>query len=61
MIEFGPRALGNRSIVADATAPGLRDHLNAVVKERETFRPFAPVVPCEDLAQFFEVTGPRGR
>lgn len=35
----------------------MRDHLNAVVKERETFRPFAPVVPCEDLTQFFDVTG----
>ncbi|HEY0636150.1 MAG TPA: carbamoyltransferase C-terminal domain-containing protein [Pseudonocardiaceae bacterium] len=54
-MEFGPRALGNRSILADPRDPGMRDHLNAVVKQREDFRPFAPVVRAEDVHEYFEV------
>jgi carbamoyltransferase len=41
-MEFGPRALGNRSILADPRRPGMKDVLNARVKHREPFRPFAP-------------------
>ncbi|MFJ2034175.1 carbamoyltransferase [Streptosporangium sp. NPDC087985] len=54
-MEFGPRALGNRSILADPTAPGMRAHLNAVVKQREEFRPFAPAVLAEDAHEYFEM------
>jgi carbamoyltransferase len=56
-MEFGPRALGNRSILADPRGPGMRDHLNAIVKQREDFRPFAPVVRYEDAAAFFDIVG----
>ncbi len=55
-MEFGPRALGNRSILADPTRPGMRAHLNAVVKQREEFRPFAPAVLAEEAAKYFEIT-----
>lgn len=51
--EFGPRALGNRSILADPRAPGIRDHINARVKFREDFRPFAPSVLAEDSGLYF--------
>src|SRR5690606_31971452 len=54
-MEFGPRALGNRSILADPTAPGMRAHLNAVVKQREEFRPFAPAVLAENAHEYFEI------
>lgn len=54
-MEFGPRALGNRSILADPTAPDMRAHLNAVVKQREEFRPFAPAVLAEEAAGYFEI------
>jgi carbamoyltransferase len=54
-MEFGPRALGNRSILADPTADGMRAHLNEVVKQRELFRPFAPAVPAEDAGRYFEI------
>ena len=54
-MEFGPRALGNRSILADPTVPDMREHLNAVVKQREEFRPFAPAVPVEDAGEYFEI------
>ncbi|MFI9271114.1 carbamoyltransferase [Kitasatospora sp. NPDC052896] len=54
-MEFGPRALGNRSILADATAPDMRAHLNTVVKQREEFRPFAPAVVAEEAGEFFEI------
>ena len=54
-MEFGPRALGNRSILADPRGPDMREHLNAIVKERENFRPFAPVVPWEDAGTYFEI------
>ena len=51
--EFGPRALGSRSILADPRAPEMKDTLNARVKFREYFRPFAPVVLEERAAEFF--------
>jgi carbamoyltransferase len=52
--EFGPRALGNRSILADPRLPQIRDHINAKVKFREDFRPFAPSVLAEDCAVYFD-------
>ncbi|MBO3741470.1 carbamoyltransferase family protein [Actinoplanes flavus] len=61
-MEFGPRALGNRSILADPTAPDMRAHLNAVVKQREEFRPFAPAVVAEEAGEYFEIEpGEQGR
>ncbi len=53
--EIGPRALGNRSILADPRRPDMRDILNAKVKQRESFRPFAPAVLLERAAEFFEI------
>jgi carbamoyltransferase len=52
--EFGPRALGHRSILAHPGAPGMRDHINANIKFREDFRPFAPLVLPEFADQWFE-------
>lgn len=52
-MEFGPRALGHRSILADPRDPGMRDRLNSLIKQREDFRPFAPVVRHEDAQRFF--------
>jgi carbamoyltransferase len=54
-MEFGPRALGNRSILADARSPTMQKVLNLKVKYRESFRPFAPSVLREDVAQWFEL------
>ncbi len=54
-MEFGPRALGNRSILADARSPRMQSVLNLKVKYRESFRPFAPVVLREDVADWFEL------
>ena len=54
-MEFGPRALGNRSIIADARAPEMQTALNMKVKYRESFRPFAPAVLHEDVADWFEL------
>jgi len=56
--EMGPRALGNRSILADPRRAEMRDILNAKIKARESFRPFAPAVPMERAAEFFEITQP---
>jgi carbamoyltransferase len=53
-MEFGPRALGNRSIVADPRRADMKDILNQRIKHRETFRPFAPSVLVEEAAQLFE-------
>jgi carbamoyltransferase len=53
-MEFGPRALGNRSILGDARSPSMQSVLNLKVKYRESFRPFAPAVLREDVAQWFE-------
>jgi carbamoyltransferase len=52
--EFGPRALGNRSILADPRLAHVRDTINADVKFREDFRPFAPSVLAEDCATYFD-------
>ena len=57
-MELGPRALGGRSILADPRAPGMRDHINSLVKMRESFRPFAPAVLSERAAAHFEVDHP---
>jgi carbamoyltransferase len=54
-MEFGPRALGNRSILADPGRPEMRDRINAMVKKREAFRPFAPAVALEEVAKWFDV------
>lgn len=51
--EFGPRALGFRSILASPFTPGIRDHINANIKCREDFRPFAPAVLAEDVTQYY--------
>jgi carbamoyltransferase len=53
-MEFGPRALGNRSILADPRDPQMKDRVNAVVKFREGWRPFAPSVIEERGAEYFE-------
>ncbi len=53
-MEFGPRALGARSIIADARNPEMQKKLNLKIKYREGFRPFAPIVPVEDVAEYFE-------
>jgi len=52
-MEFGPRALGNRSIVADARDPSMQNRLNQAIKFRESFRPFAPAVLSERVADWF--------
>ena len=51
--EFGPRALGNRSILANPQGPTMKDKINKVIKFRETFRPFAPSVTFEDAGKYF--------
>lgn len=55
-IEFGSRALGNRSILANPTFPNMKDKINKVIKKREGFRPFAPMVIKEKQNVFFEMT-----
>lgn len=57
--EFGPRALGNRSIVADARPKENQTRINAMVKKRESFRPFAPVVTPEAASVYFEMPAAR--
>jgi len=54
-MEFGPRALGARSILADPRDPGMRDRINALVKKREGFRPFAPAVLESKAAEHFHL------
>jgi carbamoyltransferase len=56
-MEFGPRALGNRSILADARCPTMQKILNLKVKYRESFRPFAPSVLREDVNKWFDLDG----
>jgi carbamoyltransferase len=56
--EFGPRALGNRSILADPRGPGMKDRLNKEVKGREPYRPFAPVVAADEAGDWFEAPTP---
>jgi carbamoyltransferase len=52
--EFGPRALGNRSIIADPRTAAMKDKLNSRVKHRQAFRPFAPIIPLERVNDVFE-------
>ena len=54
-MEFGPRALGGRSIIADPRSPTMQKLLNLKVKYRESFRPFAPSVLREDVSHWFEM------
>src|SRR5690606_6357640 len=57
-MEFGPRALGNRSILGDPANPEMQLKLNQKIKFRESFRPFAPAVTEEDVARYFDAPGP---
>jgi carbamoyltransferase len=54
-MEFGPRALGGRSILASPVDPAMKDTLNLKVKLREGFRPFAPILPEEEATRYFEL------
>jgi carbamoyltransferase len=54
-VEFGPRALGARSIIGDARSPGMQAKMNLKIKYRESFRPFAPSVLAEDANEYFEL------
>jgi len=54
-MEFGPRSLGARSILGDPRSPSMQKNLNLKVKYRESFRPFAPAVLREDVAEWFEL------
>jgi carbamoyltransferase len=56
-MEYGPRALGHRSLLASPIHAGMRDHINARVKHREPFRPFAAMVPLERASELFELRG----
>jgi carbamoyltransferase len=56
-MEFGPRALGARSILGDPRSPSMQSSLNLRVKFRESFRPFAPAVLREDVADWFDLDG----
>src|SRR5262249_32812287 len=53
--EWGPRALGNRSILADPRRPDMKEVVNTKIKFREPFRPFAPVVPEDQAARYFDM------
>jgi carbamoyltransferase len=57
-MEWGPRALGNRSIIADARNPEMQRKLNLKIKQREGFRPFAPSVLAESSREFFDIHTP---
>ena len=57
-MEYGPRALGNRSILADARNPKMQSHLNLATKFRESFRPFAPAILEERADNWFELDAP---
>ncbi|MEU4896779.1 carbamoyltransferase C-terminal domain-containing protein [Streptomyces sp. NPDC044780] len=59
--EFGPRALGHRSILADPRDAGSRDRVNAMIKKREGFRPFAPAVLAESAREVFDLTATKAR
>jgi carbamoyltransferase len=54
-MEFGPRALGSRSILADARSPAMQAKLNLKIKFRESFRPFAPIVLAEEAGRWFDL------
>lgn len=57
-MEWGPRALGSRSILSNAASPEMQDIVNIKVKHREKFRPFAPVVCEDDAEKYFECDTP---
>lgn len=57
-LEWGPRALGNRSILGDARHPEMQKRLNLKIKYREGFRPFAPSVLVEDMHEYFDLATP---
>jgi carbamoyltransferase len=57
-VEWGPRALGQRSILADPRRPEMKEILNRRIKHRESFRPFAPSIPEEAVAEYFVKTHP---
>ncbi len=57
-MEFGPRALGSRSIIGDARSPKMQSQMNLKIKYRESFRPFAPSVLMEHVSEFFELDRP---
>ncbi len=57
-MEWGPRALGNRSILGDPRCPDMQKRLNLKIKYREGFRPFAPSVLAEDVAEYFDLDAP---
>lgn len=57
-VEWGPRALGNRSILADPRRTEMKDILNARIKRREWFRPFAPAILLERVGEYFEISYP---
>lgn len=54
-MEFGPRSLGGRSIIADPRSPSVQKQLNLKVKYRESFRPFAPSILREDVSEWFQI------
>ncbi len=54
-MEFGERALGNRSILADPTKEGIKDEINSIIKYRESYRPFAPAIIYEKSHEYFDV------
>lgn len=54
-MEFGPRALGNRSIIGDPRSPSMQSKMNLKIKFRESFRPFAPAVMREHVSEYFEL------
>jgi carbamoyltransferase len=57
-MEYGPRALGNRSILGDLRRPEMQKKLNLKIKYREGFRPFAPAVLEEDIREYFDLDRP---
>lgn len=57
-MEFGPRALGSRSIIGDARSPVMQKKMNLKIKYRESFRPFAPSVLSEEVSNYFEIDRP---
>jgi carbamoyltransferase len=57
-MEYGPRALGNRSILGDARDPEMQKKMNLKIKYREGFRPFAPTVLEEDIGEYFDLDRP---
>jgi len=57
-MEFGPRALGARSIIGDARSPSMQSQMNLKIKYRESFRPFAPAVKSESVSEWFDLAKP---